>query len=304
MHKYIERFLEVKVELYKEKNTYVNYKIDLKQLDLHMTEILGEDWVTTVDNDEMELYVKLLKKKEYEATTINRKIASASSFFGYCVDKGWIEKNPMKGIELFRVYKKKKDMLDIEDIRKIIDSTYVREVREKNYEFNSARNRFILSFLTSTGLRIGELLSLDIKSLEKVSDGYMVNISAERIKNNVDKRVPIANKTLEYFNEYMEQREKNGFANNDILILSRNGKKMTRVAIQKMISKYCERNGFEELNITPHTFRHICTSVLRRNRVEDSLIFNILGWKEGIMAIYTDDISMLDNAKITSCNII
>ena len=304
MHKYIERFLEVKVELYKEKNTYVNYKIDLKQLDLHMTEILGEDWVATVDNDEMELYVKSLKKKKYEATTINRKIASASSFFGYCVDKGWIEKNPMKGIELFRVYKKKKDMLDIEDIKKIIDSTYVREVREKNYEFNSARNRFILAFLTSTGLRISELLSLDIKSLEKVSEGYMVNISAERIKNNVDKRVPIANKTLEYFNEYMEQREKNGFANNDILILSRNGKKMTRVAIQRMISKYCERNGFEELNITPHTFRHICTSVLRRNRVEDSLIFNILGWKEGIMAVYTDDISMLDNAKITSCNII
>lgn len=304
MHKYIERFLEVKVELYKEKNTYVNYKIDLKQLDLHMTEILGEDWVTTVDNDEMELYVKSLKKKEYEAATINRKIASASSFFGYCVDKGWIEKNPMKGIELFRVYKKKKDMLDIEDIRKIIDSTYVREVREKNYEFNSARNRFILAFLTSTGLRISELLNLDMKSLEKVSEGYMVNISAESIKNNVDKRVPIANKTLEYFNEYMEQREKNGFANNDILILSRNGKKMTRVAIQKMISKYCERNGFEELNITPHTFRHVCTSVLRRNRVEDSLIFNILGWKEGIMAVYTDDISMLDNAKIISCNII
>lgn len=304
MNKYIERFLEVKVELYKEKNTYVNYKIDLKQLDLHMTEILGDNWIEKVDNDDMELYVKSLKDKGYEAASINRKIASASSFFGYCVDKGWIDKNPMKGIELFKVYKKKKDMLDIEDIRKIIDSTYVREVREKNYEFNSARNRFILAFLTSTGLRISELLNLDMKSLEKVSEGYMVNISAESIKNNVDKRVPIANKTLEYFNEYMEQREKNGFANNDILILSRNGKKMTRDAIQKMISKYCERNGFEELNITPHTFRHICTGVLRRNRVEDSLIFNILGWKEGIMSVYTDDISMLDNAKIISCNII
>ena len=304
MNNYIERYLEVKVGLYKEKNTYVNYKIDLGQLDLHMTESLGKDWIEKVDNDDMELYIKSLKDKGYETTSINRKIASASSFFGYCVDKGWIDKNPMKGIELFKVYKKKKDMLDIEDIRKIIDSTYTREVREKNYEFNSARNRFILAFLTSTGLRIGELLNLDMKSLEKVSEGYMVNISAESIKNNIDKRVPIANKTLEYFNEYMEQREKNGFANNDTIILSRNGKKMTRDAIQKMITKYCERNGFGDLNITPHTFRHICTGVLRRNRVEDSLIFNILGWKEGIMSVYTDDISMLDSAKIISCNII
>ena len=71
-----------------------------------------------------------------------------------------------------------------------------------------------------------------------------------------------------------------------------------------MISKYCDRIGLSEKNITPHTFRHSCTGMLRKNRVEDSLIYNILGWKEGIISVYTDDISMLDSAKIISCNIL
>lgn len=304
MHKNVERFLDVKVELYKEKNTYINYKIDLKQLDLHMTQSLGDDWINEVTNDDMELYVQELRKKGYEPTTINRKIASASSLFGYCVDKGWINRNPMNGIELFRVYKKRKEVLEIEDIRKIIESTYKRGVREKNYEFNSARNRFIIALLTTTGLRIGELININLKSLEKIDEGYMINIDAEDIKNNIAKRVPIANKTLEYFNEYMYQREKNGFSENDILILSRTGKKMTRGAVDKMITKYCEKIGLSDINVTPHTFRHSCTGILRKNRVEDSLIYNILGWKEGIISVYTDDISMLDVAKISCCDII
>lgn len=299
----IKRFLDIKVSLYKEKNTYINYRIDLMQLDLHMKNILGEDWLSTVDNDEIELYIKSLKDKGYEDTTINRKIASASSFFGYCEDKGWIDRSPMRGIELFKIHKKKKDVLEVKDVRRMIACTYKRQAREKNFEFNSARNRFILALLTTTGLRIGELININLRSLEKVEGGYMINIAAEDIKNNVEKRVPIANKTLEYFEEYMNERSLEGFES-DVLILSRTGRKLTREGVQNMISKYCDRIGLSEKNITPHTFRHSCTGMLRRNRVEDSLIYNILGWKEGIISVYTDDISMLDSAKIISCNIL
>lgn len=304
MNNKVERFLNIKVDLYKERNTYINYKIDLVQLDAYMTKNIGEKWVEEVTNDDMEVYVQHLKNNGYQASSINRKIASASSFFGYCLDKGWIEKNPMKGIELFRVLRKRKNTLEIEDIRSMIASTYKRGAREKNYEFTSARNRFILALLTTTGLRIGELMNLRLDNLDKIDEGYMINIDAENIKNKITKRVPIANKTLEYFNEYMEERKKCGFEDNKILIVSRTGKKMTRDAIQKMINKYAEKNGLLDMEITPHTFRHSCTGILRKNRVEDSLIYNILGWKEGIISVYTDDISMLDSAKVISCNII
>ncbi len=300
----IERFLDIKVELYKEKNTYINYKIDLRQLDLHMTSSLGENWLSSITNDDMESYIHSLRQKGYEASTINRKIASASSFFSYCIDKEWITKNPMKGIELFKVFKKKKNILEIEDVRRMILSTYKRSTKEKKYEFLSSRNRFILSLLTTTGLRVSELMELKVDMLEKIEKGYMLNISAEKIKNNIDKRVPIANKTLEYFNDYMTEREKMGFSTKEEIILSITGNKMTRRGVQKMINKCAQRSDLIHLEITPHTFRHTCTGILRKNRVEDSLICNVLGWKEGIMSVYTDDISMLDEAKVMCCNII
>lgn len=304
MNKIVEKFLDLKINLYKTKNTYINYKIDLSQLDLHMSRKLGKDWVETATNDDMALYIKYLKDSNYEVASINRKIASASKFFKYCVDSDYRVKNPMSGIELFDLPVKIKKPLLIDDIRKMIELTYTREIREKNYEFASARNRFIMALLATTGLRISELMNINMYKLEKIEAGYMVNISSSDTKGKVNKRVPIANKTLEYFDEYMIQREKCGFSDRDILVLSRTGKEMTRNSVQKMLDKYTERAGITEIEVTPHVFRHTCTGILRRNRVEDSLIYNILGWKEGIMATYTDDITSLDEAKIECCNIL
>ena len=101
MNKIVEKFLDLKVNLYKTKNTYINYKIDLSQLDLHMSRKLGKDWVETATNDDMALYIKYLKDSNDEVASINRKIASASKFFKYCVDSDYRVKNPMSGSELF-----------------------------------------------------------------------------------------------------------------------------------------------------------------------------------------------------------
>lgn len=304
MNKIVEKFLDLKVDLYKTKNTYINYKIDLSQLDLHMSRKIGENWVETVTSDDMGLYIKHLKDSNYELTSINRKIASASKFFKYCVDSDHRSKNPMSGIELFPVHAKIKKPLGIEDIRKMINLTYTREIREKNYEFVSARNRFIMALLTTTGLRVSEMMNISMSKLEKIEAGYMVNFLSTDTKNKVNKRVPIANKTLEYFNEYMIQREKCGYGDKELLILSRTGNEMTRNSVQKMLDKYTERAGITDIEVTPHVFRHTCTGILRKNRVRDSLIYNILGWKEGILAVYTDDITTLDDEKIECCNIL
>lgn len=304
MNSIVTKFLEIKIDMYKAKNTYINYNIDLGQLDIHMTRKLGNDWIKNITSDDMELYIKHLKDKGYNLSSINRKIASASKFFSYCVNKDLIRKNPMVNIELFELPAKVRKSLSVDDIRKIIDCTYKREAREKNYKFISTRNRFILALLTTTGLRVGELMNISVSKLEKIDGGYMINISSSETKNKVNKRVPIANKTLLYFNEYIEERKKCGFHHKDVLILSRTGKKMTRTGIAKMMSKYAKRVGMEDINITPHKFRHACTGILRKNKVEDSLIYNILGWKEGIMSVYTDDITSLDMLKIESCNIL
>jgi site-specific recombinase XerD len=305
MNKKIERFLAASVKRYLETNTYESYKVDLSQLDTYMINNIGENWIEEVTNDDMEDYVgHLMDSGEYKNSTINRKIASAGSFFKYCLNKEWIEKDPMRGIKPLKVVVEQKDMLRIEEVRTVIASTYDRQAREKFFEFNSARNRFILALLSTTGLRISELINIKLDSLEKINGGYMVNIAPEDVKNDIAKRVPVSNKTLEYYNEYMQERSARGF-DTDTLILSRTGKKLTRKSVREMIQKYCERSGIEGLNITPHSFRHTCTTTLRKNKVEDTLIYNILGWKrEGMAGRYTNDMIGLDEAKIECCNIL
>lgn len=304
MKEKIERFLDVKVATYFTDNTVKNYRIDLEQLNEYMTKELGNNWITKVTNDDMEYYISKLVKQGYELTTVNRKIASASKFFKYAVIRGWINKNPMNGIDLFKPNKKKKDTLSIDEIRMIIDESYKKTQGERGFEFSSARNRFIIALLTTTGLRVGELINADLSNLQKVDGGYMLHIDAIDVKNKIDKRVPIANKTLEYFEEYMSIREKNGYTKSNKMIISRTQKPMTRNGVDKVINKYVDRCGITDRNITPHSFRHTCTSLLRQNGVDTSLIYSILGWKEGIMATYTDDISVMDQRKIICCNLI
>ena len=73
MNKIVEKFLDLKVNLYKTKNTYINYKIDLSQLDLHMSRKLGKDWVETATNDDMALYIKYLKETKDRGDKDERK---------------------------------------------------------------------------------------------------------------------------------------------------------------------------------------------------------------------------------------
>lgn len=314
MNRYIRRFLDIKLTLNKADNTKVNYEVDLRLFENYMREKLGtEDWFEKITNDDIEDYIVHMTKVKYTRgnedhsysnSTINRRIASLNSFFGYAVDKGWIEKNPCAGIELLKVYKEKKDYLTLEEVVLMLDKTYEKAKGERNFHYNSARDRFIISMLTTTGLRVSELINMRFSKMEEVEGGYMINIDAIDTKNDVNKRVPIANKTLKYFNEYIEERKKlSKVVDDDNIILSKSGKVLRRDAVQEVIDKLMMKSGIEEKHITPHSFRHACTTYLRANGVNDSLIYNILGWKEGIVQVYTDDFR-LDREKIAVCNLI
>lgn len=312
MNKVIERFLNNKVVTHMAENTYINYKLDLIQFDEYMCNLTNEkNWVLNVTPEQVERYMTHLIQmtnqdgfKKYENTTINRKITSVKSFFNYCVKQKIINDSPAASLETLVIHVKRKDILTIEQIRNIIDNTYVKHKGERDFDFKSARDRFVLALLTTTGLRKTELINVKLSDIEKIEDNaYMINISSKGVKNNLNKRVPIANTTLKYFNEYMNQRSKKNIKDLDILFLTTRGTKMSDDAVEKLVHEQLKRNGLEDRQVTPHSFRHICTTYMRMNGEDTSIINKVLGWKEGIMDNYTNDM-FLDERKIHACNIL
>lgn len=301
----------------RKENTFEQYKSNMKQFYEYFSTLLNTnnelEMLKKIDNDMIEDYVNyLINEKKFSAATMNNKINTWKSFYKYiCVNKKLIKVNPVEGVPTIsensvKTETKEKEILTHEELTDLINKSYAKSQGERMFEFNSARFRFIISMLHSTGLRIEELLHAELSWLEEVEGGYMLLIPAQIVKNKLDKRVPICGKTLKYFREYMDEREllKNKH-DDELIILSSKGKKCTTKDINEMIEKAMSKTQIDK-TITSHCGRHYMTTMLDSMGVSQSLIAKIGVWKmEGVMnKHYMHNDSTFDREKIRVCSML
>ena len=295
-------------------NTVKTYENAINQFYEYFQNLLQVDsekkLLSLIDNDMIEDYIQHLVDQNYSCSTINTRLNSLKSFFKYVVvNKKIITTNPFDGIPnvsegVVNVAKKQKDVLTRDELKKVLDTTYIREPNERDFELCSARNRFIIAMLHSCGLRVEELLNAEETWLRKIEDGYMLCIPKEIVKNKVDKIVPITGITLQYYNEYIEERNKLGkIQDENIILLSARGKKLTTSAVNNMIQKYVVRCNIEK-HLTSHCGRHYFATQTGVNNFNENMVKRIGGWKfQDIKnSIYTHDDSIFDQEKIKICS--
>ncbi|MCJ7790335.1 MAG: site-specific integrase, partial [Candidatus Atribacteria bacterium] len=153
MKKYIELYAFF---LKNEKNysnyTIVSYRNDLIQFFnyLKLYRILKDDKIEYVDRSVMRKYIVYLKKSDYSARSISRKISTVRSFFKFCLREGIIKVNPTINLITPKIDKKLPYFLYLQEVNKLIEAPL------KNTIFG-IRDRAILELLYGTGIRVGEL---------------------------------------------------------------------------------------------------------------------------------------------------
>lgn len=292
-------------------NTIKNYMIDINKF----LEYLQEK-NTYEDTDKLLIeftkkdakeYVKELEE-QYKPSTINRKISALMKLYDYIVDvEELMNRNPFtKELKISKIvvdkYKEPKDILTLEECRKLIGTTRKKQYNDKNFSFNSCRDRLLLGIYITNGTRCMELVDATMNDLEKIDKGYVINISEGNVKNKINKRLIITGEVEKYLDDYLVSREVNNI-NAEKIFTSAKGGNLSNSNINSRIKKYIKIAGIEK-NITVHCFRDTCTSILRSNKVSDSLITLILGWKDGSMLnLYsTQDLSIYDSMKAQACN--
>lgn len=260
----------------------------------------------SIDNDDLEDYILyLIDNKKFSANTVNSKISTLQSFYSYIVDnKNIVPYNIAKNIPYVseeRTHRevKSKELLSKEEIDELINATYKKVKGERGHEISSARMRFIIALSVTTGMRIQEVLGLEENEIEQMQDreGYFINISYKRVKNKLDKRVPITGTVLKYFNEWMEERKKLGVKDKYIIVSNR-GKKLSTKDYNKALEKLVEKTNINK-HITSHCARVSFANILASKDVDENMIKRIGGWKiNGVMEnVYCRDISY-DRKKI------
>lgn len=310
MSNLIEKFIVTKSRKYP-KNTLRAYESDVK---LFINKVVHEKKISQIEAIKsitpmcVENFIndneQLIREKKYSRASLNRKLSSLTCFYDFLIDMDIVEKNPFKSIDRYtNVNSKHKECLSIEEIKKIINETYIKMPFERKFEFSSVRTRLIISIMATTGMRIEEVLQLKLGYIIPIGENFIVQVPKSITKNEQPKRVPICGITKKYYLEYMNIRKKIN-ADNDLLILSNNYKKLSTKDSRESIKKYVNRIGIEK-NIGNHSFRHTFRNVLTEKNTNESLLCCIGGWSRKRLGnqsdVYLHDDERLDNIKIEIC---
>ena len=191
-----------------------------------------------------------LQNKAYSNKSIGRKLATIRSFFKFLVREGYQKTNPTLAVSTPKTNKKLPEFLTVENMIKLI---------EKPDENNALgiRDRAIFETLYSTGIRVGELTSLNIYDID--FGGGTIKVKG---KGNKERIVPIGDTALDVINKYSAVRI-TLFNNKNIgiiedrqaLFLDKWGGRLTSRSVERIVRKHIV--GIPKtLGITPHTFRH------------------------------------------------
>ena len=219
-------------------NTIDGYKRDLYDF----YKFVNKSYKDVSVNDIVK-YITYLNRK-ISAKSINRHIVSIKNFFKYLERNDLIKNNPCTDITGLKTPKKMPRVLSEEDINKLLDI--------KLTDAYSYRNKAMLELMYSSGLRVSELLNLELSNID-----FNMNLVRIYGKGNKERIVPIddiATKYLyEYINIYRNTLLKNNVSN--ILFLNSRGDKLSRQGFFKILREIALEKGIKR-DISPHTLRH------------------------------------------------
>lgn len=179
-------------------------------------------------------------------TSQARIIAGIRSFFRYCTLEHITDKNPTELLEGPRITRKLPDTLSVEEIDRIFSLIDLSTPE-------GTRNRAIFETLYGCGLRVSELVNLQLSHL--YADQGFIRVTG---KGNKERLVPIGGPALRHINNYLSHIRPHvpvAPGQEDFLFLNRRGKKLTRVIIFLVLKELAAKAGIQK-NISPHTLRH------------------------------------------------
>ena len=244
-------------------NTLQSYKRDLKQF-RQFLEYMGIHY-NKVDEDTMKEYIKDLEEEGKKPSTISRCIASIRSFYQYSMRKGKVKKDPTENIQSPKIEKRVPSVLTSKEVELLLE-------QPKDVDLKGKRDKAMLEFAYATGMRVTEIISLDIDDVN-LEEGYVTCNHAGKQRN-----IPLGKMCIKALKEYID--EARGllirYEDEKALFVNVNGRRLTRQGFWKIIKYYKEQAHISK-DITPHVLRHSFATHLLQNGADLKAIQVMLG---------------------------
>ena len=227
-----------------------------------------EQLLLSLTTDNVRAYMVVLNDKQYSKSTTARKLATLRSFYKFLVKRGHITSNPVTAVRTPKQDKKLPKFLEYDQVKKLLDTPPADS-------WLGARDRAIMETLYGTGVRVSELVALNLEDVD-----FLGEVLHVRGKGKKERISPIGSSALQSIQHYMEFRNRRAQSNGNfdakVLFVNKHGKRLSTRSVRRKMDKYLKMAGLDP-SISPHTLRHSFATHMLNNGADLRSVQELLG---------------------------
>ena len=270
-----EQFLNaLKAERNYSNHTIANYRRDILRFLKYLSEI-GTDW-GKLEEIQVLNYLSLRHTSGIKGRTLARELSSLRHFFRYCIAQGYNCNYPFDGIKAPLDQKKLPNTLSVDQVSQLLN----RDQRDCSPLL--IRDIAIMELIYSSGLRLSELVSVDLDSID--TSNRMIRVMG---KGNKEREIPVGGRALKAIERWLKVRQAISCNGEKALFLNRNGKRLSARNVQLRLKQYAQSQGMQQ-HLHPHKLRHSFATHILESSGDLRAVQELLGHADiGTTQIYT-----------------
>lgn len=221
--------------------TCKNYRRDLETLATYCEQSGVGEW-KDLDSEHVRAYAAACFRKGLNAKSIQRRLSASRTFFRYLIREKEVSKNPIASVSAPKGKKRLPDNLDADRMARLLQIKGDGPIVD--------RDRAILELLYSSGLRLAELINLNLGDVDM--HDATVRVTG---KGNKDRIVPVGRHALKALQQWGITRPDLAAVDEKALFVSNRGSRISSRSVQSRVKHWAKKQGIDT-NVYPHLFRH------------------------------------------------
>ncbi len=273
-----EYLVHLKIERDLAENSIKSYQRDIEKYMQYLETEKIMDW-KVIDRYDIVLFLQKLKEEGISNNSVIRMTSSLRQFHQYLRQEKIMDQDPMQYVETPKKAEVLPKVLSVDEVDKLLQTPDTAKPI-------GLRDRALLEVMYATGLRISELVELELSELH-LSMGFIQTIG----KGNKERILPIGGEAVNWLNEYlMDGRPifaKRATEESPYVFLNARGGGLSRQGVWKNLKKTVQKAGIKQ-NVSPHMLRHSFATHLLENGADLRIVQELLGHSDiSTTQIYT-----------------
>lgn len=220
-----------------------------------------------VQADDIRRFLTFLNDQQYSKSTAARKLATLRSFYKFCVRRGFLDSNPVANIRTPKQQRRLPKCLEVEQINRLLNTPDASTLL-------GARDKAMLETMYSTGIRVSELVDLNIDDVDFEERSLRI-----RGKGRRDRYAPISDTALKSIRHYLDLRKgdpRSSSFDPQALFVNKHGQRLSTRSVRRKLDKYLLEAGLDP-DVSPHTLRHSFATHMLNNGADLRSVQELLG---------------------------